>query len=143
MTKIKNKFQLKQYMHYNQYTGQFTRIQAATAGRDALGTVSGPKAKQGQIRLHGVWYELNRLAFLYMTGEYPKGIVRHIDGSKENLAWSNLKDVVPIGGRIAWIERRGRYQVYSGKKYVGSYKTRPEAEVALNVYLNCDAGTDA
>ena len=41
-----------------------------------------------------------RLAFLYMTGQWPKGQVDHADLDPTNDSWENLKDVSPSEARI-------------------------------------------
>lgn len=36
-------------------------------------------------------YKAHRLAFMYMTGEWPPEEVDHLDGDRSNNAWENLK----------------------------------------------------
>lgn len=63
------------------------------------------KAKAGQelgswdlygyktIRLYKRSYKLHRLAWFYMTGEWPKGDIDHINGVRHDNRWANLRDV--------------------------------------------------
>jgi hypothetical protein len=37
-------------------------------------------------------YHAEDLAFLSMTGEWPKGRVEFLDGDKTNCRWANLRD---------------------------------------------------
>lgn len=37
-------------------------------------------------------YFAHDLAFLHMTGEWPKSPVIHLDGNKSNNAWANLRE---------------------------------------------------
>lgn len=38
-------------------------------------------------------YHGHRVAFLYMTGEWPRNEVDHINGCRHDNSWSNLRDV--------------------------------------------------
>jgi hypothetical protein len=126
---IKNKYDLKRHIHYNPYTGEFTRISKNGFGPNPLGSVSGPKAKDGNIRIQGDWYRLARLAWMYMTGEWHSGNIFHADGDQSNYKWSNLKQ--SDGYQISWIKSRKRHQIYFREKYLGSYKTREECDKAI------------
>lgn len=80
---------LRADFHYEPETGVFVR------------TRRGGKKKVGTLHSHGYLrigigqadYYAHRLAWLYMTGEFPEGVVDHWDRNKQNNAWSNLFDV--------------------------------------------------
>lgn len=84
---------LRELLHYNPETGQFRRlittsanaIAGAIAGSNFMGYLSVSVAKRH--------YLCHRLAWLYMTGEWPQFTVDHIDGSRSNNRWDNLRDV--------------------------------------------------
>ena len=48
---IKNKFQLKRHIHYNQFTGEFTRIQQHQAGRNYIGKIDTTNLADGKIKI--------------------------------------------------------------------------------------------
>lgn len=62
---------------------------AAGASAGAVSSAKGYK----KIGIDGRRYWAHRLAFLWMTGEWPSSNVDHIDGNGGNDAWANLRDV--------------------------------------------------
>ncbi|WJN64104.1 HNH homing endonuclease [Erwinia phage Mauresque] len=76
---------LKQLLHYDQLTGEFTWI--------GNGVKAGFKDKDGYIiiKVCGRPYRAHLLAFLFMTGKMPKK-ADHKDNVRDNNAWLNLRE---------------------------------------------------
>jgi hypothetical protein len=59
------------------------------------GSVVGGTSSNGYVNIktrRGNWLA-HRMAFVFMTGDWPKGQVDHIDRNKHNNRWDNLRDV--------------------------------------------------
>ena len=88
--------QLKKILSYNEYTGLFTwlvdkpKSHIFKAGRiasclDVHGYI--------QINIRGNVMKGHRLAWLYMTGEFPNGQIDHINHVRNDNRWCNLRVV--------------------------------------------------
>lgn len=84
---------LKETFNYDPLTGLFTRIKDSKMGK--IGMIANPAKKDYyiKIRLGKKVYTGGRLAFLFMTGKWPDGVVDHKDLDKTNNKWVNLRDV--------------------------------------------------
>ena len=110
---------LKELLHYQPDTGKFIWLKGVCEGRQA-GTHS-----KGYviIKLEQQRYAAHRLAFLYMTGKWPTLHVDHIDRTRDNNTWLNLRDVtrcenmqnVNYPGGVSGI--RGVCRTKNGKKW--------------------------
>lgn len=138
--------ELKSKMTYDPETGIFIRFKGKGAGSPAgrLHKVRGYR----EICINHKLYYAHRLAWLYMTGEWPKNVIDHIDKDKANNAWSNLRDVsVVVNGQnrkgaqsnsrtgILGVSGNGsgfRARIFEDGKeiYLGTFKTKGEAKVA-------------
>jgi hypothetical protein len=81
-------------LRYEPETGNFywaQRVAIAIAVGDRAGRV-GPKGYR-ILRFKGMRYQEHRLAHLFMTGDWPSGVIDHINGAKDDNRWSNLRDV--------------------------------------------------
>lgn len=93
MTKsILTQEELKSKLHYNPDNGIFTRIQSTQSIR--AGDIAGSKSNQGylQIRINCKQYQAHRLAWLYVYGEMPNGMIDHINGVKDDNRIKNLRE---------------------------------------------------
>ena len=93
---------LKEVLTYDPCTGHWTWLVDRKTGRGAgrvhikAGSRAGAIAHANgyrKIGIDGRRYWEHRLVFLWMTGEWPKNHVDHIDGDGGNNAWKNLRDV--------------------------------------------------
>ena len=97
-SKILTQSRLKELIHYNPDTGFFTwiaRIKGIQIGSKA-GCVHKNKTNGYRHVFIGIdreQHKAHRLAFLYITGDWPKKEVDHEDQDGTNNKWSNLRDV--------------------------------------------------
>jgi hypothetical protein len=143
---------LRELVSYDPETGHFTaRVTwPKTPAGKRLGTI-GPLGYVQMGLAYGKYYA-HRLAFLYVTGEWPAGTVDHVDGERANNRWNNLRDV-PHGVNVenvlrarkhsssgllgaSWSTRRGHWtatvRVKGRNIYIGSFDS---AEAAHTAYL--------
>lgn len=90
---------LKQIIHYSPETGIFTWLMFR-GGKARPGKQSGYLAQMSSrnenkyrvIGIYGKNYLAHRLAFLYMTGSFPKHHVDHINHDGADNRWINLRE---------------------------------------------------
>lgn len=85
---------LRALFEYDQETGNFIRRFDAISGGSRAGDVAGGLNDEGRVlvRVDGGRYLAHRLAWLYMTGEWPKDMIDHKDMNRSNNAWNNLRE---------------------------------------------------
>lgn len=106
MSKKLTQKHLKEALDYNPETGIFiwlerdreyfpTEESSKTWNTRFSGKVAGYKDKRGylQICVNGKKYWAHRLAFLYMTGDFPENDTDHINQKKSDNQWKNLRGV--------------------------------------------------
>jgi len=83
---------LKEVLHYDPETGLFRRA-LKTSNRVKVGEIAGTENAYGYlvICVEGKLHQAQRLAWLYMTGEWPE-FIDHKNGHRADNRWSNLRD---------------------------------------------------
>jgi hypothetical protein len=111
---------LKQLLHYDPDTGEFT-WKVNSGNGTFFGNKAGSPVAAGYIyiQIQGKKYRAHRLAFLYMTGKWPKRQVDHINRVRDDNRWSNLRDVTQqlnnfnTGGKgYGWHKATKKYVAY-------------------------------
>ena len=83
---------LKDILDYNPETGEWRWLKTL-ANRAQAGSPAGSINREGYktISINKKKYQSSRLAWLFMTGDWPEIEIDHIDRNKSNDKWSNLR----------------------------------------------------
>jgi len=86
---------LKEILSYNKDSGVFTWLKkpSAKSSRVKIGEVAGYVQDYVKIKIDGKQYKAHRLAWLYMTGYFPKEQIDHINHIKTDNRFVNLREV--------------------------------------------------
>lgn len=142
--------QLRAHCDYDPMTGAFTRRESHR--RWKAGTVMTGTESHGYklIWLMGKQRAAHRLAWLWMTGEWPEADIDHINGCRTDNRWINLRHVDrstnlenmrhaksnnrSTGMLGAYPSTKGRFtsriQVRGVDKYLGCFSSAEEAHAA-------------
>lgn len=147
---------LQSILEYNPDTGVFKwkALVSQTQNKRTIGSVAGCINKLGYctIGIKGKLYKGQRLAWLYMTGEWPIHDIDHINGVRSDNRFSNLRDITrthnaqnrrSVGSRttsgylgVSWCWTRllwlAHISVYGKQKHLGYFGT---PEDAYHAYL--------
>lgn len=95
---------LKDILKYEPSSGNFYWRNPAYESRRGVLIKPQPKGRGINVKLGGKSYRTHRLAWLYMTGDFPEYGIRHKDNDRMNNAWDNLEaetsDLRGKGGAI-------------------------------------------
>ena len=153
--------ELKSLLHYDPDTGIFRWInRSGRYGRIPEGTIAGGIGKHKssgyvEINIHSYLDKSHRLAWLYMTGEWPKEQVDHINRVRHDNRWCNLREsnarenmknknlyTSNTSGQagVTWHKRvkmwQARISVDTKRMHLGYYDDKEEA---AKVYLDAKA----
>lgn len=83
---------LKSLVHYDPITGVF--IRKTKANQTPLGSFATNKDSKGytRVRIAGERFTAHRLAWFYMTGQWPAKEVDHKNRVRTDNRWSNLRE---------------------------------------------------
>lgn len=124
---------LRQILSYDPDIGVFRWRSLPLKQSHMLGTIAGYRNKSNygycSISIGNKRYYIHRLAWLYVTGEWPKNSIDHIDGDRHNNCFDNLRDVTSA------VNSENRHYPQSGNKsgYVGAYFRRGQWYSGISV----------
>lgn len=140
---------LKEILHYDPYTGVFTRRLKQSGVRQK--SISGSVTNAGYLvtSVDQKVYKCHRLAWLYMTGKWPDGEIDHINCIRSDNRFENLRVVTRAqnmenqrkaqksnkSSGVLGVFKNGsgfaaRISHNNSKVYLGTFKTIEEASAA-------------
>lgn len=86
---------LREHVSYDPLTGEFRYKNTHRRRCYLAGDTFGHPDEMGyrKVNIGGAKFRLHRLAWLYMTGEWPKNDIDHINGIRSDNRIANLRDV--------------------------------------------------
>ncbi|MDO3431165.1 HNH endonuclease signature motif containing protein [Rhizobium sp. CBN3] len=148
--------QLREALHYDPGTGIFTWLKKVSA-KTVIGRRAGTINKDGyrQISIYGRRYYEHRLAWFYMTGQWPSALIDHENLLPGDNRWSNLRSAtksqnaanthVSAGNSVgmkgvSWHSGAQKYQAHicvDGKSiYLGLFEKADAAHAAYQQAAN-------
>jgi hypothetical protein len=145
---------LRHLLHYDPLTGVWTWMNPLPRSPVRRGDIAGRITTQGrrQIRIASGFYYSSRLAWLYMTGTWPKDQIDHVNRIKDDDRWENLREATQSQNSFnrEWAETNGdmrgirphgnKFAVNIGTLYLGLYTTLEEAKAVRDKALKDQAG---
>lgn len=124
---------LKKILHYNPDTGIFTWKITKRHNQLRHGDVAGSLHKEGyrDILFNKKLHKAHRLAWLYMTGDWPKYEIDHINRIKDDNRWFNLREAPTRSKQCGNAEKHTNNK--SGFKAVYWDKQRRKWRTAIGV----------
>lgn len=140
---------LRLILNYNPETGVFMWL--FSAGRVRAGDIAGSPNGRGyrSIGIDGHRYQEHRLAWVWMTGEWPKAGIDHVNRDPSDNRWCNLRDADKSKNRAngrapstntsgfkgvyrykQWRNWEAQIRVKGKKIYLGRFDTRHQAYAA-------------
>jgi hypothetical protein len=149
---IKFRDKIRSCLTYDPDTGSFTWLKNI-GDKIKKGDAAGCKDSYGYIVIgfDGKGYKAHRLAYLLMTGFWPKDQIDHVNGHKEDNSWKNIRESTSrqnsrnqkINSRntsgykgVSLEKSTGKWKasirIEGDRKYLGCFKTKEAAAFAYN-----------
>lgn len=137
--------ELRERLQYDPTTGLWIWLRSNRAGWNGRPAGSIDAKGYRVIKIDGQSYKASRLAFLYMTGEWPVEEMDHDDKKPWNDIWTNLRPASRIenvqnrqkrmdnsSGAVGvfWHKANGKWIAQIDKVYLGSFDSFEEAVAA-------------
>lgn len=106
---------LREVLFYNEQTGLFT-WHITLSNRAQAGEIAGRSRSNGYVRISvdRHLYAAHRLAWLYVTGEWPKHQIDHINGVRHDNRWLNLREATSAQNKFNMGIRKNNTSGFKG-----------------------------
>lgn len=139
--KLPSTERLKQLFWYDPNTGIFIRLKDGSIA----GSTKQSRVPYVLICVDGKQYYAHRLAWVYMTGSEPKGLVDHKDTNSLNNKWENLREATKsqngLNSKVRSTNKLGVKGISKNKQgflvriCLGTYDTLEEAIEVYNAAI--------
>lgn len=124
---------LKELVHYDPETGVFTRIKK-TSNNARIGSPIGVIDTHGYLEcsIDSKRYRLHRLAWMYVTGNFPDGEIDHISTVRTDNRFANLRDV----SRSVNMQNKREASKNNKSGFLGVYFHKPLKKFTAQIRAN-------
>ncbi len=139
--------ELKEAVAYDSETGLFHWL--ITTGRVKAGSIAGSKNHDGYVRINvlGKNYAAHRLAWYFITGEFPESDLDHINRVRDDNRQCNLRLATKVLNAVNRSKLKNNKSgvtgvVHRGDRYMAQIKIAGKC-IFLGVHDTIDAARDA
>lgn len=140
--------ELRERLQYDPNTGRWVWLKTPRKGFEGKPAGSIDAKGYWVIKIDGQSYKASRLAYLWMTGEWPAEEMDHIDRTPWNDVWTNIRPAsrtennlnreMPTSSGHKGVRKHSSNNSYTASYdniYIGSYKTIEEAVSERDAFI--------
>ena len=130
---------VRELLLYDPETGKFTwKVHRGTSGKANAGDIAGCVMNKGYVRIKIDMkpYLAHRIAWLYMTGEWPVDMIDHINRIRTDNRWCNLREADAFINQRNANHRTGKSGIRGVREYNGKFIANIRAGDDV-LYLGC------